>query len=98
MTILLIAAAAIGLAIALVVYLVAAPVPADSAAPSTAPAPSQTKNSLGAQEIPPLYERFAAVARRLTPADYTRRLQRRLDIAGNPAGWPPERVLALKGI
>lgn len=100
MTILLIGAAAIGLAIALVVYLVAAPAPADNASPSTstAPAPSPAKSSLGAQEIPPLYERFASVARRLTPADYTRRLQRRLDIAGNPAGWLPERVLAFKGI
>lgn len=100
MTILLIGAAAIGLAIALVVYLVAAPVPADNASPptSTAPAPSPAKSSLGAQEIPPLYERFASVARRLTPADYTRRLQRRLDIAGNPADWLPERVLAFKGI
>jgi tight adherence protein C len=81
-----------------VVYLVAAPVPADSASPSTSTAPSPAKSSLGAQEIPPLYERFASVARRLTPAGYTRRLQRRLDIAGNPAGWLPERVLALKGI
>lgn len=100
MTILLIGAAAIGLAIALVVYLVAAPVPADNASrsTSTAPAPSPAKSSLGAQEIPPLYERFASVARRLTPADYTRRLQRRLDIAGNPADWLPERVLAFKGI
>ncbi len=98
MTFLLIGAAAIGLAIALVVYLVAAPVPADQASPSPSPAPSQTKSSLGAQEIPPLYERFASVARRLTPNDYTRRLQRRLDIAGNPAGWLPERVLAFKGI
>lgn len=100
MTLLLIGAAAIGLAIALVVYLVAAPVPADNASPptSTAPAPSPAKSSLGAQEIPPLYERFASVARRLTPADYTRRLQRRLDIAGNPADWLPERVLAFKGI
>ena len=100
MTLLLIGAAAIGLAIALVVYLVAAPVPADDASrsTSTAPAPSPAKSSLGAQEIPPLYERFASVARRLTPADYTRRLQRRLDIAGNPADWLPERVLAFKGI
>jgi tight adherence protein C len=100
MTFLLIGAAAIGLAIALVVYLVAAPVPADHASPSTSatPAPPPAKNSLGAQEIPPLFERFASVARRLTPNDYTRRLQRRLDIAGNPAGWPPERVLAFKGI
>lgn len=100
MTILLIAAVAIGLSIALVVYLVAAPVPADNASPSTsaAPAAPPTKSSLGAQEIPPLYERFASVARRLTPNDYTRRLQRRLDIAGNPASWLPERVLAFKGI
>lgn len=100
MTFLLIGAAAIGLAIGLAVYLVSAPVPAHDVSPSTeaAPGPSPDKSSLGAQEIPPLYERFASVARRLTPADYTRRLQRRLDIAGNPAGWLPERVLAFKGI
>jgi tight adherence protein C len=99
MTILLIGTAAIGLAIALGVYLVTARVPVDHASPATtSPTPAPTKSSLGAQEIPPLYERFASVARRLTPADYTRRLQRRLDIAGNPAGWLPERVLAFKGI
>jgi tight adherence protein C len=100
MLVLLIGVAAVGTAIALAVYLATARTPA-SVEPKVAAkrvAPKPTKRTLGAQEIPPLFERFAAVASKLTPSDYTRRVQRRLDIAGNPATWPPERVLAFKGI
>lgn len=49
-------------------------------------------------EVPSLFRRVGTAAAKLTPADYTRRLQRRLDVAGNPKGWEPERVLAYKGI
>lgn len=44
----------------------------------------------------PLRERSLAIGRRLTPDDYAARVRRRLDLAGNPAGWDPERVLAAK--
>lgn len=97
---LVIGAGAIGLAIALAVYLGAARVP-KSAERDAAPMPvkpEKATRTLGAQEIPPLFERFAAFARRLAPNDYTRRAQRRLDLAGNPTAWPAERVLAFKGI
>lgn len=100
MLVLLIGAAAVGIAIALAFYLVTARAPITDK-PKAAPkrvAPKPTKRRLGAQEIRPLLERFAAVASKLTPSDYTRRVQRRLDMAGNPAAWPPERVLAFKGI
>jgi len=39
-----------------------------------------------------------SLAVRLSPADAAGSLQRRLDLAGNPAGWTADRILALKGI
>jgi tight adherence protein C len=39
-----------------------------------------------------------AIGRRLSPAGTAAALQHRLDIAGNPAAWTPDRVLAAKGI
>ena len=35
---------------------------------------------------------------RLSPAGVTGTLQRRLDLAGNPARWTPDRILAVKGL
>ena len=48
--------------------------------------------------LPPLLQRLRALATRLSPSSYGARLQRRLDLAGNPARWPAERVLAFKGV
>ena len=39
-----------------------------------------------------------ALAIRLSPAGIADRLQRRLDVAGNPRGWTPDRMLAAKGL
>lgn len=38
------------------------------------------------------------VAVRLSPSGISTTLQRRLDLAGNPSGWTPDRVLAVKGV
>jgi tight adherence protein C len=38
------------------------------------------------------------LAGRLSPAGMTATLQQRLDIAGNPGRWTPERILAVKGL
>ncbi len=38
------------------------------------------------------------MALRLSPAGFTGTLQRRLDLAGNPGGWTPDRILAVKGL
>jgi tight adherence protein C len=38
------------------------------------------------------------LALRLSPSGFTETLQRRLDLAGNPARWNPDRVLAVKGL
>ena len=38
------------------------------------------------------------LAVRLSPSGIGRQLQRRLDLAGNPGRWTPDRVLAVKGL
>jgi len=39
-----------------------------------------------------------ALAIRLSPAGAAANLQRGLDVAGNPQGWSPDRILAVKGL
>jgi tight adherence protein C len=39
-----------------------------------------------------------SIALRLSPAGITARLQHRLDLAGNPVTWTPDRILAAKGL
>jgi tight adherence protein C len=38
------------------------------------------------------------LAERLSPSGIATTLQRRLDLAGNPSGWTPDRILAAKGL
>lgn len=38
------------------------------------------------------------LAVRLSPSGIAAKLQRRLDLAGNPAAWTPDRILAAKGV
>ncbi|MEV0287512.1 MULTISPECIES: type II secretion system F family protein [unclassified Kribbella] len=38
------------------------------------------------------------LAVRLSPSGVAAKLQRRLDLAGNPSGWTPDRILAAKGL
>lgn len=100
---LLLGIGALGLAIALAVYLVGdkavANTPAVPTGMETLPAPIAPRpRQLDASELPPLYLRFAAFARRLSPANYAQSLQHKLDLAGNPRDWTADRVLALKGM
>jgi tight adherence protein C len=44
----------------------------------------------------PAFRRLVSWGRRLTPAGQADRLRHRLDLAGNPAGWDVDRVLAFK--
>lgn len=44
----------------------------------------------------PLVRRLGQLGRRLTPVGTPSRLQRRLDLAGNPGAWSVERMLAAK--
>lgn len=47
--------------------------------------------------VAPAVRRLAWLVRRLPPAGTPERLQRRLDLAGNPNRWTVERLLAVKG-
>jgi tight adherence protein C len=46
--------------------------------------------------LAPLGDRFVGLGRKLVRADTARKLQYRLDIAGNPQGWDVSRILGLK--
>jgi len=48
--------------------------------------------------LDPMADRFTAVGRRFTPEERILRIRRRLDLAGNPAGWDADRVLGLKAL
>src|SRR5436305_588143 len=53
--------------------------------------------SFGVRVGRPLARRLGRLGTALTPRGTVARLQRQLDRAGNPAGWPVERVVAGKG-
>ena len=48
--------------------------------------------------LSPSANRLVALGRRLTPDDRVQRIRRRLDLAGNPAGWDVDRILAYKAL
>jgi len=50
---------------------------------------------VGPLQLPPWLKGMAV---RLSPGSPSSSLQRRLDVAGNPAGWTPDRILAVKGL
>ncbi|MFI7589476.1 type II secretion system F family protein [Spongisporangium articulatum] len=54
--------------------------------------------SFGERVLGPLSERFVGFGRRLTPDERLERIRRRLDLAGNPAGWDVDRVLGMKAL
>ena len=65
-------------------------------------APKELSNELdrgfGDRVLEPLQKRATAVGRRISGADTAERIRRKLDIAGNPAGWTVDRVLSGKVI
>lgn len=52
----------------------------------------------GDRVVSPFFSRLTALGRRFTPSDQSSRLRHRLDLAGNPAGWDVDRILAFKVI
>jgi tight adherence protein C len=50
----------------------------------------------GERVLEPLYARLQQIGHRLTGSDQVERIRRRLDKAGNPAGWSVERVATSK--
>ena len=52
--------------------------------------------SFNERVLTPLLGRFVGIGRRLTPNDHAERIQRKLDVAGNPPGWTVDRIMSLK--
>jgi tight adherence protein C len=48
--------------------------------------------------LAPLGDRFLSLGRRLTRAGAGERIQHRLDVAGNPAGWDVQRIIGVKAL
>lgn len=69
-------------------------VEAFSAAPSELRA--ELEPSFNDRVLTPLLDKFLHLGRKLTPADHTDRIRKRLEVAGNPPGWTVDRVTSLK--
>lgn len=52
--------------------------------------------SFGDRVLVPLQGRALSIGKRISGADAASRIQRKLDFAGNPRGWNPDRVIAFK--
>jgi tight adherence protein C len=96
--------AALGLAVVLAVLSVTARPAEDGVARALATIDSHYTRQAPA-DTEPKRDAFAALpgwlrvlAMRLSPSGIGTTLQRRLDLAGNPSGWTPDRVLAAKGL
>jgi tight adherence protein C len=56
----------------------------------------ELSEDFGSRVLVPIVTRAANVARRITPIDTRDRIAKKLVLAGSPAGWDAERVLAFK--
>jgi tight adherence protein C len=52
----------------------------------------------GDRVLDPVLRRLARIGRRLTPDERMQAVRHRLDLAGNPSGWDPDRVVGLKAL
>jgi tight adherence protein C len=58
----------------------------------------ELEKSFGERVLAPLQARAVRLGRRVSGADTAERIRRKLDLAGNPAGWTVDRVLSGKVI
>ena len=56
----------------------------------------ELERPFGERVLAPLGDRFIGLGRKLVRADTAKKIQHRLDIAGNPPGWDVNRILGLK--
>ncbi len=59
---------------------------------------AELEKSFGERVLAPLQARAVRLGRRVSGADTAERIRRKLDLAGNPAGWTVDRVLSGKVI
>jgi len=48
--------------------------------------------------LDPVADSFVRLGRRFTPEERIQRIRRRLDLAGNPAGWDSDRIIGVKAL
>jgi tight adherence protein C len=70
--------------------------PAGQAAPNVDLREQEMSENFGNRVLVPVVARAGRFAKRVTPLDTRDRLARKLILAGRPAGWDAERVLAFK--
>jgi tight adherence protein C len=70
--------------------------PSGVAAPTPNLREETLKDNFGSRVIVPVVSRAGQIARRVTPIDARDRIDKKLLLAGSPAGWDAERVLAFK--
>ena len=70
--------------------------PSGMAAPSPNLREESLKENFGSRVVVPVVARAGRMARRVTPLDARERIDKKLLLAGSPAGWDAERVLAFK--
>src|SRR4029450_2802786 len=58
--------------------------------------PGDLRENFGSRVFVPVVARAGRIARRITPLDARERIEKKLLVAGSPAGWDAERVLAFK--
>ena len=56
----------------------------------------ELKENFGSRVFVPIVSKAGRIARRVTPLDARDRITKKLLVAGSPAGWDAERVLAFK--
>lgn len=67
---------------------------------SAAPAElrKELEPSFNDRVLAPLMDRTLSIGKKLTPADHSERIRKRLEVAGNPPGWSVDRVTSMKFI
>ena len=70
--------------------------PSGVAAPQPNLREESLKENFGSRVLVPIVGRAGKMARRVTPLDARERIEKKLMLAGSPAGWDAERVLAFK--
>jgi tight adherence protein C len=70
--------------------------PSGSSVPNVDLREEEMSEDFGTRVLVPIVTRAGRFARRVTPVDSRERLEKKLMLAGSPAGWDAERVLAFK--
>ncbi|MDQ1713411.1 MAG: tight adherence protein, partial [Frankiaceae bacterium] len=65
---------------------------------SSAPMVREAEPTFGDRVVKPASARFTSLGRRFTPTGQVERIRMRLEMAGSPARWDTDRILAFKSL